>query len=490
MRSTYRLLMISIVLFGITYMPAKAQKLLSYELVTTLTTDQLDSLLNEFQPGANLLFQPEYDIDYYKVEYLSPYRHPDSLVVATGAIIVPKGSPCPLALASFSHGTISKREEVPSVGPFRTESLIGMILGSSGYLVTLPDYLGLGTSDSSIIIHPYITAFHQGHSVINLLRSARELSDSLSQPLNGQIFLGGYSQGGFSTVAAHRLIEEQYPNEFDITASAPMSGPYDLKEAQVDVILSDSIYSAPMYLPYIILGYQSVYGNLYDSIQQYFKAPYDSLLPALFYGGRVSSGTIDGLCEPIPKDMLEDSMVLQFTSDSTHPLRVALADNHMLDWAPQAPIKIHYCMGDEQVTYLNAIAAYDAWTANGSQNVEKEDFGNYGHVDCVLPSVINAKVYLDSYRLGCPASIHENKALQGLELYPNPTDDLVIVKVPDMAWTTPSEIRIYDVAGKEVGNVIPQGQLERINLSSLRPGMYFITLQSANQTYRSKLMVR
>ena len=490
MRRLFKTVVLAVILLCGLYAPAKSQTMISYELVRTFTLAEMDSLLQVVGNGANLIFQPDYEVDYYRVEYLTPYKHPDSLVVATGAVVIPKNAPCPLPLTSYSHGTISKREQVPSVDPWRLESLIGMILGSAGYYVTLPDYIGLGTGDSTIPIHPYITAFHQGHSVVNLLRCGRELSDTLGQPLNDQLFLGGYSQGGFSTVAAHRLIEEQYPNEFDITASAPMSGPYDLKEAQVDIILSDSVYSAPMYLPYIILAYQSVYGNLYDSVQQYFKAPYDSLMPALFFGGQVASGTIDGLSEPVPKDMLEDSMVIQFRSDSTHPLRVALAANHMLDWAPIAPIKLHYCEQDEQVSYQNSVRAFNSWQANGSQNVEKQDFGNYSHVDCVLPSVVNAKFYLDSFKESCPTGIEESELATDLVLFPNPAEGYVMVQVPDRVITAQSEIVIYDLAGKIVMQVIPHRQLVNIQLADFSPGMYLITLQSGAHTYRAKLMVK
>lgn len=485
-----RMIVLMAFLFSIVSASYAQQQLLSYELVRSYTVQELDSLVNQLGNGANLLISPQYDVDYYKISYLTPYRHPDSLVKATGAIILPSNASCPLPMVGYGHGTQSDRNGSPSVDPGRGETLIGIILASTGYVSGHPDYLGLGESDSSIIIHPYITAFHQGHSVVNMLRSIRELADTLDFDLNGQLFLTGYSQGGFTTAATHKLIEEQYPNEFQITASAPMSGPYDLKVAQVELMASDSVYSTPGYLPYIILGYQSYYGNLYDSVQQIFKSPYDSLMPALFYGGQKGIGFINGLATPVPKDMILDSVVQQFTSDSLHPLRVALADNHLLDWAPQAPIKIHYCTGDDQVTYLNALAAYDSWTTNGSQNVEIEDFGNLNHGDCVLPSVLNAKFYLDSYKQSCPVGIRENDMAGELKIFPNPAKNYAIVQVPDMAIIAETEILVHDLSGKEVLNIRPQRQLVTLQLGDIDAGMYMITVQSNGQVYRAKLMVQ
>ena len=485
-----RVIILLAILFVIGGTSRAQQRLLSFELVESYTQHEMDSIIALLANGANLLFTAEYDVDFYKVSYLTPYRHPDSLVKATGAVMIPRGTTCPMAMLGYGHGTMSDRGGAPSLNPGQGETLLGMIYATRGLMVGMPDYLGLGESDSSILIHPYITGFHQGHSMVNMLRTAREMADSLGENLNGQLFLSGYSQGGYTTMATHKLIEEQYSNEFTITASAPMSGPYDLKVAQVELMASDSAYATPGYLPYIILAYQSYYGDLYDSIQQILKPPYDSIMPAAFFGGQVGIGTINGMSTPVPKDMIHDSVVQAFESDSLHPLRLALADNHLLDWAPQAPVKLHYCNQDDQVSFLNSEVAFDAWTNNGALNVEKEDFGPFDHGGCVFPAMLNSGTYIQSFVDNCATGIPEPVIAKGLKVFPNPAIDEVMIQVPEVALSSANTLTIYDIAGRQAMSHSVNTQWVHINLSGLSPGMYVVTVQSEGLSYRSKLMVK
>ena len=200
-----------------------------------------------------------------------------------------------------------------------------------------------------------------------------------------------------------------------------MSGAYDLKDAQVELMASDSVYPTPGYLPYILLSYQSVYGNLYDSVSQIMVAPYDSLIPPLFYEGNTSIGSINQQCTPVPKHMIHDSIFQIFMADSTHPLRQALVDNHLLEgWYPDHPMRLLYCEGDDQVSYLNSVNAFNAWTAAGAPNLSKVDFGNMDHNDCAPLCFLEAKGFFDQLKLDCTTGITPLPAKQIVDLYPNP----------------------------------------------------------------------
>ena len=60
-----------------------------------------------------------------------------------------------------------------------------------------------------------------------MIRAAQELilEPGLNPDVNwnGQLFITGYSEGGYTTLSAQKLIEEEHPYEFNITASAPNS---------------------------------------------------------------------------------------------------------------------------------------------------------------------------------------------------------------------------------------------------------------------------
>lgn len=462
-------------------------QLVEFSLIERYSMDRIDSLINDFDPAASLFFTPVNAVDLYRVVYKTPYKHIDSLVNVTGAIAVPQSTICPVPMAAYFHGTVSKGENVPSY--VSREGILGVIFSSLGYLIPMPDYLGLGDSDPQVIIHPYIHAFSQAHTSLNMLRTARQLSDSLSLELNGQLFLTGYSQGGFTTMATHKLIEEEYADEFTVTASSPMSGPYDLKRAQVDLIAADSAYATPGYLPYIILAYQSIFGNLYDSIEQVLVPPYDTLLPPLFYGKNTGMGQINGQCEPVPKDMIVDSVVQQFFADSLHPLRLNLAESHLLDWAPNAPVQLQYCKGDDQVTYLNSERAYDAWLSNGATQVEKQDLGDFDHFSCVQFALLATKAYIESFTTLC-TGIEENSRGARIKIYPNPAGDYTIVEIPGQVGAEDPEILIFDIAGRLIKRSFESKSPFHIATDSWQPGMYILQFKQGDIVLRAKLLVR
>lgn len=473
----------SLVLFLAMYLGTFAQgEIVSYYKINTLNFTQLDSILNIF--NAQGLIAPSYELDVYKVLYKTPYRHIDSLVTVSGAMVVPKNTECPVPFSIYMHGTASNRTGVPSYGS--TEINIGLLFGMLGNIVVLPDYLGLGDSDTSVIIHPYIHAWSQANTSINMIRAGRHMEDSLGITDNGQLFLFGYSQGGFATAATLREIETNYPNEFNVTAAAPMSGAFDLNGAQKDQILSDSVYATPGYLPFVILSYQSIYGNLYDSIQQVLKSPYDSVMPALFYAKQKGIGYINNQCTPVAKHMLQDTTLANFEADSLHPLRVALNESDLMDWAPQAPVKLFYCSQDEQVTPLNSENAYTQWRANGAPNVEKQNLGPYTHGGCVDKALINGLAYFNTFRAGC-VGITEANDLE-LDIYPNPTAGLVVLqtKAKDGGAVT-----IQNLLGQQVyaGQIEP-GQAQTLDLSYLTPGTYIVRMVQGDKVSSKKLIVR
>ena len=51
---------------------------------------------------------------------------------------------------------------------------------------------------------------------------------------NEETILAGYSEGGYVTMAAHMMIEEENLDDLGLMVSFPMAGPYDLSGVMVD----------------------------------------------------------------------------------------------------------------------------------------------------------------------------------------------------------------------------------------------------------------
>lgn len=384
-----KLLPVFLILISVT---SFAQTLVSYNLIKTYTPEQIDSVLAANGiPG--LVLPSTYSINIYHVVYNT--LDADSLpTIASGALFVPVNPPCRIPLMSYQHGTITVKTEVPSTLN-DVEVLIGETSSTDGIAVCMPDYLGLGDSPG---LHPYVHAETEARATADLLVVATQILDTLGIIRNGQLFLMGYSQGGHSTMAAHQLIQESYGNYFTVTASAPMSGPYDISGIQAEIISANNPYPNPGYLPYFLLAYNSVY-HIYANNSDFLKAPYDSILPPLFDGTHELS-EVNDLMPSIPNEIVATAVLDSFNNDSTYRLRTYLKLNDTYNWTPVNPIRMFYCEGDMDVNYQNAFVAYEHLVANGSTVISKMSSGaGFDHSGCVFPSLLNAKSFFDSLRL-------------------------------------------------------------------------------------------
>lgn len=307
---------------------------------------------------------------------------------ASGSLVVPEGISRPLPLMSYQHGTVARKENVPS-----REGLepVNLSFGGTGYVVASPDYLGLGDSPG---FHPYVHAASLATAVVDMLRASRSFCAGHSVALNGQIFLLGYSEGGYATMAAHKAIEEGYSREFSIAASAPMAGPYDMSGTMRRLFLSGDPYPDPFYMPYVILAYNSVY-HLTDSLSKIFVSPYAGKLPGLFDGGH-GGGEINQELPSVPGKMLRPGLFAALGNDPNSLLAKVLTENDLYRWTPVAPMRIYHCRGDDRVPYANADVAYRSFIKRGATHVELITLDNGGHGECFLPCIVAGKEWFDS----------------------------------------------------------------------------------------------
>ncbi len=420
------------------------QQLISAELLQSYTIEELIQLGDD-NGVPSFILTPEFEIDYYRVTYET--THPlNGPVIATGGMAVPKNISCAVPLASYQHGTSSNDFGVP--GYQSSESLIGILFGSTGYVVILPDYIGLGGSPG---MHPYVHADTEALAVIDMIRATREFVETDPVRMNEQIFLFGYSQGGHATMAAHKTIQEEHADEMLVTASNPMSGPYDVSGVQTDALLSGEPYATPSYLPYVMIGYNDVYGTLYTDPSEVFASPYDETLPPLFDGTH-GTGFINSQCDPIVGNMIKPALLDSFINyPETHFFRVALKDNDVYEWLPESPVRMVYCTNDEQVIYTNALVAQAYFEDQGITITEAIQLGEGDHADCVTPALLTGIQYFNGFRTAdngyvVTADITQANNLDG-------SISISIANDPgnlDIVWSN-GETGVYEIANLAAG---------------------------------------
>ena len=356
--------------------------LLSFEYKDSRDIDSIQDQLDS-QFGESLSPDALFDIHMYAITYETIDQF-GNVTVASGLISYPDDISLAYPIISFQHGTQIRRESAPSMNGFN--ELI-LWLTTSGYIYVEPDYLGLGVSN---MLHPYHLKDVTASSVIDMLRATKHFCDQLSEiQYNEQLFLAGYSEGGYATMATVKEIEENLSDEFDITVSFPMAGAYDLSGTMVDLMLSEESYPDPFYLPFFVLSYIEMYAL--GEIADFFLPEYATIFPDLF-SGEYSGGYIDSFLPDIPIHMMLPSVVEEFTNDETYPFRVHLEENDLYDWTPENTMYIFHGVADESVPHENSIVAYNQFMANGAEDVYfellPESFG--GHQEAAVYCLLMA----------------------------------------------------------------------------------------------------
>ena len=428
---------------------------------------------------ATGLTNAEYNVKMYKVTYNTTSLTGNS-VVASGMICVPVNATCDsLPIALYAHGTVLKRDNVPSAD--NQEAVIGKAIASRGYVTAMPDYLGLGDLPG---LHPYQHAESEAIASVDIMLAAKELiQDSLSITYSNEVFITGYSQGGHAAMATTKYIQDHnLQNDLNVVGSAPLSGAYHASKRQTDELLLDIPYNSPGYIIYLILSYQEVYGNIYNSVSDVVQSPYDTTVVPLF-DGSVEASVVHAMLPNRTSQYLTASFINSMIADSaakTNAMWQALLANDNHDWTPSTAMKLFYCSGDGTVKPQNTEDAYTAMIANGATQVFKEDLGSsLNHGTCLVPAISSAITYFQGIRTDCkaPNSIDErNGLLVGINTYPNPVQNQLNIVLEKHVNAT---IEIYAMNGSLIYSSTITSK-KTINTSQWKSGAYVIRLYNEN----------
>ncbi len=428
----------------------------------------------------------QYNVDYYRITYntIDTQGQP---TVASGAIAIPKTNACNVfPMAVYCHGTVLRQNDVPSFN--NTEAALVRVLASTGFIMLAPDYLGLGVNPGN---HPYVHAASQATATIDLIYAAREFLEIQPESDNGEVFVTGYSQGGHAAMATLKYAQDnELLDELGIVAGAPCSGPYHMSGPQAESILSNEPYSNPGYIVYLLVSYQTAYGNIYNTLSDVIQSPYDELVAPYFDGAQntYNMGTVNAILPAQINELLVDTVLENFTNNPNHPLWVALRDNDNYDWNPQMPLRMYYCSGDEQVAYENSTSALAAMQTNGAPDVAIANVLPGGdHGDCVLPALVNTYNFFSSLASPCGilSGIEETEGAERLGLWPNPAVDIVKVHTNGGAGV----LSVFDASGRMVMQTNTFYDITDLNVGRLSAGFYLTTFQNATDTKSAALVV-
>jgi Prolyl oligopeptidase family len=244
-----------------------ADTLLSRQVdpVATLSVGDLRTLLHaDFsqQPTLqSLIGTPVCAVRVYKFLYATVGGRGEA-TDASGALMVPMGTAArcrgPRPIVLYTHGTaIDHAEDLsaitdPANPAYGTATRVALVFATQGYAVVAPNYAGYDLS--TLPYHPYLDRAQQSQDAIDSLTAGRQLLRQIGGPIsdNGKLFVTGYSQGGFVSMATLQALDRLGR---PATAGAPMSGPYALLAMGDEIFLGHPDLGATAYLPLVVNSY-------------------------------------------------------------------------------------------------------------------------------------------------------------------------------------------------------------------------------------------
>ena len=340
--------------------PQARGDLVSGTLLVTHSSDDINALLASVGMFTN---RPAlYNVAAYKIVYKT-VDIKGNLINVSGLITIPqKAANAKSPLLSYHHGTKFLDADVPS----NSYGLIAepVIAASFGYIVSAPDYIGYGVSKG--LMHPHTQAGPSANACIDMLRAGKHFLSEHGIATNQQLFLAGHSEGGYTTIATQKMMQEKYPDEFSITATTAGAGVYDVSDT-VALFLQSATMPQPATVGFIVKSYDSVYEL--NRIDDFIQAPYVDIINTSYDGTKSRVQINDQLTNNVA-ELFNRKFVADFNGNGETELKRILAENDVYDWAPTAPTRLFHGQDDVNAPNFNSPIAVDAMKSNGATNVE------------------------------------------------------------------------------------------------------------------------
>ncbi len=326
----------------------------------TISTSEIAAAI-DLAGAAAFRATPRYAVQAYRLTYLTL----DGLgkeILASALVALPQKPGNALSpVFSYQHGTIKHQAEAPS----NLADIGGpeVVLASLGYIVLSADYIGYGVSKAAS--HPYLLSGPSAAAVIDLMTAANYWRQTQQVLDNRQLFLAGYSEGGYVTMATHRALQAGTSTQrSQIVSVVPGAGPYN-----VALTLDEELKLVRQAYPLLgALLYPGFLKYLSDADRATVR---DQLLQ------QVLGADADVIFMPTVIDfyLADDRSSIESLSS-------------VYDWRPGVPVHLFHGRDDRTVSYLNASTTLQKMRDNGAEglvNVTDCTAQPAGHQECVPP---------------------------------------------------------------------------------------------------------
>jgi len=335
----------------------------------------------------------KYDVSFIKIIYKTTYKGNE--ITASGSLvipIIPKNIPVTPSIISAQHGTTFLAAAAPSNVPEMAAFTGYELLSAAGFITVIPDFIGYGVSKH--VVHPYYDMQHSALAVTDMLKAATAYLKKENIAFNERLFMIGYSEGGYVTMAAQKSIEASPIAGLSLKAVAAGAGGYDIT-SMLSTIISNGTYSDPAYLALILNSYNVTYG-WNRPLTDFFKEPYAGRIPALLDGTK-DAGAVSAQLSANPTLLLNSAFYANMQqANEEKMLKAAFVSNSFLNFVPVTATRLYHGTADETVFYQSSQATFDKFKAGGATKVELVPVPGGTHESTVLPMMLSALPWFQS----------------------------------------------------------------------------------------------
>ncbi|MBR0965827.1 prolyl oligopeptidase family serine peptidase [Bradyrhizobium diazoefficiens] len=371
----------------------KLSRGVAYQRIGRLDADQLNKILKVDTPafaGITVTYSPARNaVSLYRVTYASvvPERG-NKPTVTSGLLAVPDVDGKSLPMVTYQHGTVYGKQEVPSFpeqSP-ETQLMIAQFAGQ-GYVVIGADYFGLGTSTEP---EGYMVKASHQQATYDMLIASRAVLDHLELTAT-KLFLAGWSQGGFVTMA---MLEKLEQSGIKVDAAATASAPVDVFVALNGFLSFPRKNDASWVNSLFILSA--------FSFENYYGVPglARSLIADAYYDvSRKAYQREPFNAADVPTDLHKliraDYFDPQFFAASAYGRLVAQTQAYR--WIVKSPVRNYFGESDEAISVgLGQLAmTYQRAIGNGNPAVEAISTGSTTHRGTFATAVPKWKAWFD-----------------------------------------------------------------------------------------------
>jgi predicted esterase len=312
-------------------------------------------------------------------------------LLASGLLVIPTptdeykdylasvGKSFSVSMICDNHGTIFLNSEAPTNVEKRNGvpdyPLSVLMSGYAGFAAIYPDYIGFG--DSNATVHPYILKNAAARASLDMIKASMKYMENNGIVLNHQLYITGYSEGGYNAMALSQSVESELTN-VNLMGIAPMAGPYnvvDLADVEINAtrrmpypaFLADLSYSYSIYYDDFNLSEVAVPAPI--QFETAFNGNYDTVPIHIVLGlGAVDeNGTVTdyGFYTHTANELFKQTFIDDYTTNLNSVARNRFEENNVDNWIPRTRVNLIQCLDDDIIPFSESNHTYNKFKENG-----------------------------------------------------------------------------------------------------------------------------